>query len=1014
MSESQQQLSVDDAYILAIEHFNAERYTEADQLCTAIIKAVPNHIDAINLLAVIAQKFNRHDLAVDLFKRAISIDRNRALLYYNLGASLYALGQREEALNVLQTAKQKEPENRQIDDFINTILNVEVDNIEEILQQGISYHQSGQLVDAINSYKKVLEIQPENVVAHANIGAALESLGELDDAVVSYKKAIAIKPDYPQAYFNLGNTLNNQGKLDDAVDSYEKAISIKPDYADSYANLAHTLKKQGRLDDAVASFQKVITIKPDSVDSYYSIGTIFKEQNRLDDAVGNLEKTIELNPEHIEAYNKLGAVLKDQNRVDEAMSCLNKAIAIKADHANSHCNLGIILKEQGKLDEALISFKKAVAIKKDYAQAYSNIGVTLHEQAKFDEALANLKNAIAIKPDYADAYSNIGLTLHEQGKLDEAVASFQKAITIKADHADAYYNLGITLQEQNKFAEAVSCYQQAIEIRPDHAKAHNNLGNTLKELWQLDEAVSCYEKAISITPDYAEAFSNLGAVLQDLGRVTEGVASHHKAIEINPNSAQAYSNLGLALQEQGRLDAAINSFHKAISIKSDFADAHAGIAGVLRDQGRLNEAVNSYQKAIAIKPDRPDYYSRFLFLISYYCLFSDREILEHHKHWDKVHGSHDLRNGFRHPVETQPNKKLKIGYISPDFKRHAVSNFLRGVIKNHDRNNFKIYCYANVSTPDAITAEFKASADVWRDTLVLSDMVLAQQIYDDGVDILIDLSGHTKGHRLKLFTYKPAPVQTTYLGYCTTTGLHAMDYWLTDHQLTPENSQEITVETVVRLPDCWVSYQPTNPPPIALMDRGPNVEVVFGSFNHLSKITETVVAVWSRILSAIPASKLFLKANNFVDPLEQERISLMFAKQGISTERLILEKNSATYLQEYGLIDIALDPFPRTGGATTADALWMGVPVITLAGQRMIERQGVSLLTAVGKKEWIAQTVDEYVIKALELAEEGVRDSTQRLSLHNMVTNSPLCDYQGFVAALEAAYRQMWLLKSSH
>jgi protein O-GlcNAc transferase len=270
------------------------------------------------------------------------------------------------------------------------------------------------------------------------------------------------------------------------------------------------------------------------------------------------------------------------------------------------------------------------------------------------------------------------------------------------------------------------------------------------------------------------------------------------------------------------------------------------------------------------------------------------------------------------------------------------------------------------------------------------------------------LAGHTKGNRLKVFTYKPAPIQVTYLGYVTTTGLQSMDYWLTDSVLTPEDTQEKTVETIVRLPNCWVCYQPSQKTPILLSDRSSSNEIIFGSFNHLSKITESVAMLWSRILLEVPLSKLLLKAKNLVSSCEQIRISMLFRKYGIQKDRLILKPASTSYMEEYGSVDIALDPFPRTGGATSADALWMGVPVITLSRQRMIERQGASLLTVIGKSEWIATTESEYFKKAVKLAEKGVRNTERRLSLHNSVVNSHLCDGVGFVADLEAAYQQMW------
>jgi tetratricopeptide (TPR) repeat protein/radical SAM superfamily enzyme YgiQ (UPF0313 family) len=521
-SNNQSQMTVDDAIKNAIDHFNAERYIEADKLCTAIIQAVPNHIDAINLLGVVAQKVNRHDLAIEQFQKAINIDNARALLYYNLGTSLYPLGRKDEAVKVLKIALGMEPGNSQISSYLNGILNDLISKPEisgpqnkekDVLQQGISFHQSGRLYEAISCYRKALEINPGNATVLSNMGVALQTIGRLEEAVTSYQKAISIKPDYADAYYNLGNTLEEQGKLEEAVTSYQKAISIKPDYADACYNLGNTLKDQGKLEEAVTSHQKAIFIKPDYADAYYNLGIALKEQGKLEEAVASYQK----------------------------------AIFIKPDYAEAYSNLGIALKEQGKLEGAVTSYQKAISIKPDYADAYYNLGNTLQEQGKLEGAVTSYQKAISIKPDYAGAYYNLGNTLKEQGKLEEAVSSYQKAISIKPDYADAYSNLGIALKEQGKLEEAVTNCQKAIAIKPDYAEAYSNLGNTLKEQGQLEKAVSSYQKAIAIKPDYVDAYSNLGVTLKEQGKTKESYVAHQKAIQSYPGFPAVLANLGVAI-----------------------------------------------------------------------------------------------------------------------------------------------------------------------------------------------------------------------------------------------------------------------------------------------------------------------------------------------------------------------------------------------------------------------------------------------------------------------------------
>ncbi|MBF0358928.1 MAG: tetratricopeptide repeat protein [Magnetococcales bacterium] len=410
MTEPTSQLSLDAAYAKAIKHFNAKRYTEADQLCTAIIQAAPDHIDTINLLGVIAQKINRHDLAQKQFQRAIDIDSSRGLLYYNLGTSLYQLGQKAAAISALHTALEKEPGNRQITDYLNTIIDAGADNqecsSEEALQRAISFHHAGRVGEAIEWYNKVLETEPENSIVHANIGAALQNLGRLDEAVASYQKAISINPDSAESYSNLGVILKRDGKLDEAVSSCQKAISINPDYVEAHTNLGNVLQLQEKLDGAVASYQKALSIDPGFAKAYANLGNTLHKQEKLEEAVANLQKAISLNPNYADAYSNLGNTLKAQGELEEAAVSYQKALSINPKFAEAHCNLGNVLQEQRKLEQAVASYQKAIALNPDLADAHYNLGITLNEQGKPDEALNCYQKALEIKPGFRAAQSN--------------------------------------------------------------------------------------------------------------------------------------------------------------------------------------------------------------------------------------------------------------------------------------------------------------------------------------------------------------------------------------------------------------------------------------------------------------------------------------------------------------------------------------------------------------------------------------------------------------------------------
>ncbi|MBF0359335.1 MAG: tetratricopeptide repeat protein [Magnetococcales bacterium] len=485
----QTKIAINVAFKQAVDHFNAGRYTDSDQICTAIIQTVPNHIDAINLLGVIAQKLGRYDLAIELFQRAINIDNCNPLLYYNLATAFSQLGQINEAIKVLQTALEKEPDNIQIAEYLITIRNSTLANTavdgtrvkdEEFLQKGLEFHQAGQLDQAAICYQKCLEINNKNAHAFANMGAIFQAKGEMEKAVDNYQKAIKIQPGLADTLYNLGKALQEQGKHGLAISSYQKAIAIKPDFAEAYSNIAVALQEQDRLEDAVGYCQKAIAIQPNIADTYYNLGNILKEQGKLGSAVYNYQKAITIKPGFADAYYNLGNVLKEQEKLDLAADSYQQAITLKPGYAGALYNLGIVLEEQGKLDLAVVNYQKAIAINPGFADAYYNLGKTINELGNLDLAVEYYQKAVAINPEYAKAYYNLGIIFREQGKLDLAITSYRQAIAIKPDYAQAYSNLGNALREQGKLDLAVECYQRAIAIKPDLADAYFNLSTNKK------------------------------------------------------------------------------------------------------------------------------------------------------------------------------------------------------------------------------------------------------------------------------------------------------------------------------------------------------------------------------------------------------------------------------------------------------------------------------------------------------------------------------------------------------
>jgi len=543
------------------------------------------------------------------------------------------------------------------------------------------------------------------------------------------------------------------------------------------------------------------------------------------------------------------------------------------------------------------------------------------------------------------------------------------------------------------------------QAHQDDGVAWCRLGLIHARLGEMKEAGVCFQRSAAMEGARAEALFNLAKMYSLYGQFAQAEAYYLRVIALQPDLTEAYSNLGNTLRARGEFDEAFGCFKKAMLMQPDYANSCLHLLNPYDDADALNEAVLAFQGMMR---------SNVLFLLSYNVLCSPAEMLAAHREWDRVHGEAGRRGRYTHALTAADNKRrLRIGYVSPDFRRHSVSYFFEPILASHDREQVEVICYAEVSPGDAMTERLRGLADGWVTTVGMSDAALAQRIHDDGIDILIDLAGHTAHNRLVAFTYKPAPIQATYLGYFTTTGLEAMDYWLSDAVLTPADSVEQSSETLYRLPRSCVVYRAPEEAP-AVAPRPAGAALTFGSFNDLSKIAPVAVERWSEILRRVPDSRLLLKARQLSDETECRKWQERFAAQGIGAERLLLRartESQAAHLALYGEVDIALDAMPRTGGTTTAEALYMGVPVISLAGERFIERLSASMLDAVGLTGCIAGSGDEYIEKAVALATDAVRRGELRANLRERMLASALCDARGLARALEQAYRAMWQRK---
>jgi predicted O-linked N-acetylglucosamine transferase (SPINDLY family) len=604
---------------------------------------------------------------------------------------------------------------------------------------------------------------------------------------------------------------------------------------------------------------------------------------------------------------------------------------------------------------------------------------------------------------------DLALQHHQAGRLAEAEALYRQILAVEPGHAEALHLLGVIAQQVGRNDLAVELIRQAIVLRPNFSAAHSNLGVALRNEGRLDEAMAACRQALALEPDSPDACNNLGNALVDSERIDEAIASFRRAILLRPNFPEAHFNLGNTLRASGQLDAAIASYREAIALKPDYPTACNNLGDALKQIGRLDEAITAYRKAVALRLQYSDTQSNLLFALNYHPGLDPATVYEEHVRWNHQHAEPLRRFIQGHRNERSPKRRLRIGYVSPDFREHSVGRFLLPLLAQHDHEHFEIFCYAQVPAPDDMTRKIQAHGEHWQSLTGLADGPAAELIRQDQIDILVDLSGHTSHHRLLVFAHKPAPVQVTFLGYPNTTGLATIDYRLTDAYADPPGLTEpYHSEQLFRLPQCAWCYQPAASPPVRPREEGP---ITFGCFNNFAKVTEPMLLLWSRILHLVPGSRMLLKAGAFGSAKTQQRVREFLGAAGIDPERLELrgyEPDRDDHLALYRRLDVALDTFPYHGTKTTCEALWMGVPVVTLAGKTHASRVGVSLLTNIGLPELIARSPEEYVRLAAELAGDPPRLSHLRNTLRQRMEASPLMDAPRFARDIEAAYRAMW------
>jgi predicted O-linked N-acetylglucosamine transferase (SPINDLY family) len=731
------------------------------------------------------------------------------------------------------------------------------------------------------------------------------------------------------------------------------------------------------------------------------------QSGRLEQAATLYGKILEADPRHADANHLLGVIAFQLGRNEVAADLIGMAIAANRSNPAFHSNLGNALNGMGRPDDALAAYDTALRLRPDYADAHYNRGNVLRDMGRLGDALAACDTALRLRPDYADAHYSRGNVLRDMGRLDDALTAYDGALRLRPDYAEAYNNRGNALLGMGRLDDALAAYDGALRLRPDYADAHYNRGNVLQDMARLDDALAAYDTALHLRPDLAETHNNRGNTLREMGRLDDALAAYDTALHLRPDYADAHNNRGNALFGMGRLDDALAAYDTALRLRPDFADAHYNRGNALRDMARLDDALAAYDTALRLRPDYADAHSNKL-LALHYGAFDARGAIAAQA---RAFGAGVNRAGAPQAFANAPipDRRLRIGYVSGDLRRHPVGYFLQSILRNHASDAVEVFCYSNNLKDDDLTASFQSEADHWRRLRGLTDEAAASLIRADAIDILVDMSGHTALNRLPLFARRPAPVQVSWLGYFGTTGLTAMDYVLADRFVVPPGEEDAFTEQVWRMPGSYLCFMPPDMD-VPVRPRDVQGPITFGSFNNLAKLSPHTVSLWARVVQSVPQSRLLLKTSQLADAAVCQAVRERFAGHGIEADRLVLEGPSprADLLASYNRVDIALDPYPYGGGTTTAEALWMGAPVVTLRGGTWTGRVSESILSTVGLSDLVAGSQEAYVDLAAKLAADQDRRTALHATLRSRLEASPFCDGAGFTRQLEDACRGMW------
>lgn len=993
-----------------------------------------DHAVACCNLGAIALRRERFDEALAHLERSLALDPTYAVSLFNRGNALRLSGALAEAEQVYRQLLQHHPE-----------------HLQGAINLALCCYLQGQPAEAVAVYEPLLQRllvageasrQPEQLASIASsLGVALADLGQSEAALAAHRQAVALNPSAADLHFNQAVALAGAGQLEAAIAASRRAVALNPGHGGAWLNLSAWWRAVGEPRRAVAAAERGLALQPGSVDLLRNLSVLWAElgeprlalkfHSRLaaalpDDqqvafdlairraacgdsagAEAAYRQLLERQPQHAAALSNLAVMRLAAADPVEAEALLRRALAAAPGFVDARFNLGVALAAQGQPEQAAAAYREVLAQNPDHVKSLTNLGALLNQRGEYSAALEPLQRAVALAPGFAEALLNLATAQGELGELEEAERLLQRAVAERPTFADAWFTLGNVLHHRGRGEEAVAAYDRCLQLAPRHAMAHTNRGVKLGELGRHGEAVESHRASLELQPHNVTAWYNLGNALHKSLRNEEALVAFAKALELDPEFYRAEANRAVALQDLGRLDEAEAAYRRSIALHEPFADHHYNLGVLLKERGVFEEAARCYRRAIELRPDFATALSNLVYLLSFSQIESPESTLAATRDWVRVFCEATLPPFEQRPIPLE--RPLRLGVISAELGAHAVAYFLRSYLAHHDPALTRVHLYSTVERSEPQHAEVLALAEAHTSLVGLDDASARARILADGIDILIDTTSHMRGNRLPLLAQRCAPVQCHWIGFHGSTGVPAIDWFIGDGEVTPPEQAHHFSEGIWRLPRLWVCYQPPEGAPLPV-PRPLDGEIRFGSFNNLLKVGPASVALFARVLQAVPNSRLVLKDVRCSDAFMRGRIERQLQEAGIAAERLQLVERVPdwnAHMNLYNQIDVALDTTPLNSGTTGFDALFMGTPLVALRGDWIGGRLTSAMLSALGRPEWIAADGDSFVAIARGLAADPLALRGLRTSLRQQVLTSPLCDGADLGRVFDRELRRM-------